>query len=366
MTYVDRLKALAARVPSTIDLLLTEEATKNALVMPFLAALGYDVFNPSEVIPEFSADVGTKKGEKVDYAIMRGSEIVMLVEAKAVKSALSIENATQLYRYFSVTKARIAVLTNGVVYKFFSDLDEPNKLDVKPFLEIDLRDLRENLIAELGRMTKDAFDLDTMLSSANELKYMREIRGVLERQLETPEEDFVKFLYTRANPSGRFTATAREQFTPLVKRAMGIFIADRVSDRLRVALAREDVETGRLPPEAAPVVDLAAEPEVANDEDHVTTDDEIEGYRVVRAIVCSVLARNRVQLRDAKSYCAVLCDDNNRKPICRLHFNRAQKYLGLFDDAKNETRQAITTVDEIYNFADALRATAAKYADPAA
>lgn len=124
-----RLSELQKRTIEHREVLLTEEAAKTALVMPFIQALGYDVFNPSEVVPEYVADVGTKKGEKVDYAIRRGDDIVMLIEAKPVKASLSIENASQLYRYFSVTKARIAVLTNGVVYRFFSDLDEPNKLD---------------------------------------------------------------------------------------------------------------------------------------------------------------------------------------------------------------------------------------------
>ncbi|MDQ3034754.1 MAG: type I restriction enzyme HsdR N-terminal domain-containing protein [Myxococcota bacterium] len=367
MTYLEKIKALASRVPQLKGMLKTEEATKNALVMPFIAALGYDVFDPSEVTPEFCADVGTKKGEKVDYAIKRGTEIVMLIEAKAVTERLSIENASQLYRYFSVTKARIAVLTNGVRYKFFSDLDEPNKLDAKPFLEIDLEDLRENLLSELGRLTKEHFNLEAMLSTANDLKYLREIRSVLEVQLETPDEELVRFLFTRASPSGRFTQAAREQFTPLVKRALGLFIADRVSNRLRVALAREDLVTGRLPPDEVPVPELIAAPEVEAEEisdlEHITTEDELEGFRIVRAIVCSELARKRIVMRDAKSYCAVLCDDNNRKPICRLHFNRAQKYIGLIDAERNEARYALTSVDDIYAHADALRAIAARYVE---
>jgi hypothetical protein len=66
-------------------------------------------------------------------------------------------------------------------------------------------------------------------------------------------------------------------------------------------------------------------------------------------------------MRDTQSYCGVLLDDNNRKPICRLHFNRGQKYLGVFDLQKNETRHPIGSVDDIYGFMEQLKATAASY-----
>ena len=141
MTFNDQIKALSQRVPNLKDHLKTEEATKNALVMPFIKALGYDVFNPQEVIPEFTADVGTKKGEKVDYAIMQDREITMLIECKKAKTDLSLADISQLYRYFTVTKARIAVLTNGVQYRFYTDLDAPNRMDSRPFLELDDQDI---------------------------------------------------------------------------------------------------------------------------------------------------------------------------------------------------------------------------------
>jgi len=356
MTYIEKIKTLADRAPKMLDHLQTEEATKNALVMPFIAALGYDVFNPMEVVPEFTADVAMKKGEKVDYAIKRGDEIVILVEAKKAGADLCEVHAGQLYRYFSVTNARISLLTNGLVYRFFSDLDEPNKMDVKPFLEIDLRNLKEDLLAELRKLTKESFDLETMLATANDLKYLREIRRVLDTEFKIPSEEFVRFFFSRANPTARFTQSAREQFTPLVAQAVNQFVADKVSDRLRAALERPTTatdETGAGPSDG----------DGENEDGIVTTEEELEGFRIVKAIVCSVLAANRVSFRDTKSYFGVLCDDNNRKPICRLHFNRSQRYVGLFNGAKNETRHALETIDGIYAFSDQLRETAKRYAE---
>lgn len=350
MTYMEKIKVLADRAPKMLGHLQTEEATKNALVMPFIAALGYDVFDPTEVVPEFTADVGTKKGEKVDYAIKRGSEIVILVEAKTAGGQLCDTHMSQLYRYFSVTNARIALLTNGFVYRFFSDLDEPNKMDSKPFLEVDLRDLREELLLELKKLTKEAFDLETMLATANDLKYLREIRRVLDSELKEPSEEFVRFFFARANPTGRFTQSAREQFSPLVGQALNQFVADKVSERLRAALERPKAPE---PPDAP----------LPEDEDRiVTTEEELEGFRVVKAICCGVLPAGRITFRDTKSYFGVLCDDNNRKPICRLHFNRTQKYIGLFDEAKAETRHALASTDDIYAFSEQLREAAGRYA----
>jgi predicted type IV restriction endonuclease len=354
MSFEDKLKSLAVKADSTASLLETEEATKNALVMPFIAALGYDVFDPTEVIPEFTADVGIKKGEKVDYVIKRGDDIVMLIEAKKVAAELDISHSSQLFRYFTVTKARIAVLTNGIVYRFFSDLEESNKMDEKPFLELNLLDLRESLINEVNKLSKSSFDLDNMLEAASDLKYMREIRATLERQLESPDEELVKFFFQQANPNGRFVQSAKEQFSRLVQRTLTGFISDKVGDRLRSALAREDASSRPSGP---------AEPEPASeasktDDGIVTTEEELEGFRIVKAIVCDLLAPERVTYRDGKTYFAVLVDDNNRKPLCRLHFNRSRKYVGTFDEQKTETRHAIDGLEGIYSLREVLRSTA--------
>ena len=360
MSFADRLAALAQRAPSLIDHLATEEATKNALVMPFIAALGYDVFNPQEVVPELTADVGVKKGEKVDYAIRQDGEVIMLVECKTAGVNLSDANMSQLFRYFSVTNARIAILTNGVLYRFYSDLEEPNKMDPRPFLELNLLDLREHHVAEVKKLAKGSFDLDRMLDAASELKYLRELHKVLAEQFEAPDTELVRFFYSKVNPDGRFIASAREQFSNLVPRAIQQFISERVSGRLRTALAQEDdVVTGRASDE--PVSDETQSSDAPRDSGVETTQEEIEAFHIVKSIVREAVAPNRIVHRDTKSYMGVLLDDNNRKPICRLHLNRSTWYLGVFDSDKNETRHEIESLDDIYKFASVLRETAKRY-----
>ena len=190
MEFLDRVMALATKVRQQKASIPTEEATKNAFVMPFISTvLGYDVFDPTEVIPEFTADVGIKKGEKIDYAIVKDDVVQILVECKKIGESLRPEHSSQLFRYFSVTNARIAVLTNGEVYQFYTDLDAPNKMDTKPFLVLDLADVDPTLIPELHKLSKDTFDLESIISSAGQLKYIGQIKRVLTAQFKNPEEE---------------------------------------------------------------------------------------------------------------------------------------------------------------------------------
>lgn len=363
MEFSELLAAMALKVQNQKNAILTEEATKNAFIMPFISTiLGYDVFNPLEVVPEFTADVGVKRGEKVDYAIMRDGEVQILIECKKSTEALRIEHASQLFRYFAVTNARIAVLTNGEVYQFYTDLDAPNRMDDKPFLVLDLSDIDETLIPELRKLTKDVFDLDSVINSAEELKYIGQIKRTMAAQFKEPHDDWIRFFTTRVY-DGAFTQKVREQFTTLVTKSAKQFLNDQVNDRLKTALSGSDFALSPTP-EAAEAVSSApaALDDLEQDSEIQTTLEELEGYQIVKAIACSEVKPQRVTHRDAKSYFAVLLDDNNRKPVARLHFNsRKQKYLGVFDAEKNETRHPIETLDEIYEHAAAIRESVVRH-----
>lgn len=360
MEIDNALAALAKKIKQNANLIETEEATKNAFVMPFLNnVLGYDVFDPSEVIPEFTADTGTKKGEKVDYAILKDGQVQVLIECKKHGETLSLKHASQLYRYFSVTNARIAILTNGVVYQFFTDLDAPNKMDEKPFLELDISDIDEHAIPELAKLTKEDFDISSVINAAGELKYLNQIKKVFAAQMVDPDDDFVRFFASKVY-EGVITQKVREQFYELTVKAFKQVLNDKVNDRLKSALAggieTKAVETSQ--PEEALDQEIGAE---EDDDKIITTEEEIEGYNVVRAILREVVEVGRIAARDTQSYFGVLLDNNNRKPLCRLHFNRTQKYLGILDENKKETRHPIDNIEEIFNFADDLKKAAAYY-----
>ena len=351
MEFIDQLTALSARAFKQKDIIKTEEATKNALVMPFIQALGYDVFDPLEVIPEFIADVGSKKGEKVDYAIVMGGKLSMLFECKGCGSNLNDCHASQLRRYFHVTTARISVLTNGTAYRFYSDLEEPNKMDEKPFMEINLLEIDPLILPELKKLTKNSFELDKMLLSANDLKYTREIKNFLEGEFFAPSPEFVKFILGNVY-TGLKTQPVIEQFTPIAKQAINLLINGRINDRLKSALTSDEEKAAEIEEEAAPA---------AKGTDVVTSRDELDGFYIVRAILHEVVDVSRVVHRDNKTYFGILLDDNNRKPLCRLHFNTSQKYLGLIAQDKTETRHPIQGLNEIYNYAAEIKETFGYY-----
>ncbi|HBO5587648.1 TPA: restriction endonuclease [Pseudomonas aeruginosa] len=360
MEFEEKLVSLAAKIRQQKSAIQTEEATKTAFVMPFIQmVLGYDVFDPLEVVPEFTCDIGTKKGEKIDYAILKDGEIQILIESKKIGEPLNINHASQLFRYFHVTNARISILTNGQVYKFFTDLDAPNKMDEKPFLELDILDIDDHAIPELQKLTKSAFDVESIISAAGELKYVGQIKRILASQFSQPDEEFVRLFASRVY-EGIITQKVRDQFTTLTKKACTQFLSDQVNDRLKSAI------TGGPQPilvaQAQPDQPADAEQTEPEEKDRVvTTAEEIEGYNIVKAIVRTEVDVKRIAPRDTQSYFGILLDDNNRKPIARLHFNRSQKYLGTFDAEKNETRHPINSLDDIFSHADALRATARSY-----
>lgn len=361
MSVDEKIAALSQRISKLKDTVETEEATKNAFIMPFISALGYDVFDPSQVIPEFTADVGVKKGEKVDYAIKRNGKIALLVECKPWRVDLCQAHTSQLYRYFSVTEARFAILTNGVRHWFYTDLDEPNKMDAKPFFEFDMLNFRPAQLEELSKFCNENFDVDTILNTASDLKYRSLLMKEISAELEKPCDELCRMLVGRVY-EGKLTSNVMSKFEPLVGQSIRDTIRELVNQKLSSAI--DDTSRAALPtssdapPASAAEGDGSSTGQVA---DIVTTDEERDAFNIVRAIVREVISVDRVHMRDAKSYCGVLIDDNNRKPLCRLHFNRGIKHVGLFDAEKNEERIRIDSLDEIFALAPRLKETALRY-----
>lgn len=340
MDFTDNLKMLADRITKVRNTIKTEEATKTALILPFIQALGYDIFNPMEVTPECDCDYGTKKGEKIDYTIFKDNTPIMIIECKHLTEDLSKHQA-QLFRYYHVSKAKFAVLTNGIKYKFFTDLETPNKMDDRPFFEVDMEDLKGTQIEKLKEFHRDNFNVDSILNTASELKYTTAIKNIIIAESKEPSEDFIKF-FTKQVYSGRLSKDIIEQFADIVKRAFSQFTNDYVNNRLKQAITPD-----------VPIVEAEQEqneqPEIKESK-VITTEEELQGYYIVKAIVAGKVDLSRIVYRDAQSYFAILFDDNNRKPVCRLHFNGCKKYIGVFDKDKNETKHLINTIEDIYNY----------------
>lgn len=318
-----------------------------ALIAPFIQALGYDIFNPTEVKPEFSADLpGIKQGERVDYAVLENGQPKILVEAKPYTTDLKSAEMGQLSRYFQATNARIGILTNGQTFLFYSDLDKPNLMDERPFAEINLFDLKSAPLEQIKQMSKAMFDIDTLLSTAERLKYLRGVKEQLKAELTDPSEWLVKEMAARVHSARRTSSQLLEKFKPIVVDAIKAYINDRINERLSSAMEadRAQVEVVDEPSDAA-----------SNDESGiVTTKEEYEGLYIIRAICASEIDPSRLTEKDTKTYCNVLLDNNSWKSVVRMHFNGSQKKLEIFDDAEPKM-VPLESVSSIYQVAERIR-----------
>ena len=351
MDFSDKLKQFSKRAEAIKGSLATEEATKTALIMPFFSLLDYDVFNPLEFVPEFVADVGIKKGEKVDYAIMKDNKPVILIEAKSVDDTLTKHDA-QLFRYFTVTEAKFAILTNGIVYKFYTDLEEKNKMDEKPFLEINILDMTDAQMAELKKFTKDSFDIDTIFNTASELKYTSLIKSQLTNQLNNPSDDFVRFIINDFY-TGVKTSNVVERFKPIVKKSLQQFVNDFMNDKIKSILANNEEKQVEEVTE-----DIEATEEIDTkdiDENRVvTTEEEIQGINIVKSILSEIVPIEDIDYKDVERYCGILYKNNTRKWICRLYFNSAKKSIIIAGEDKKATRYYIENINDIYKYKNEL------------
>ncbi len=212
-----------------------EEATKQALVLPLLDALGYDIWDPSEVCPEWEADFAVKKAgqkEKVDLAVFLNSVARIYFEVKSVECSLDGHEG-QLARYFNASPSvSLAVLTNGVEYRFYSDTAEMNLMDTQPF-HIARFDALDQGLDVLVRFQKSVFSADAIRDYARELNYTARIVEFLRAQLDLkdrePSEDFVRWILSREKISEKkVTASVVEVFSPIAKSALQVVLRDIV------------------------------------------------------------------------------------------------------------------------------------------
>ena len=342
--FRDDLKNLGKRVTSLKDNIATEEATKTSLIMPFFAGLGYDLFNPTEFVPEFTADVGIKKGEKVDYAIVLDGKPMILVEAKSINEPLT-KHDSQLFRYFGTTESKFGILTNGKEYKFFTDLDEPNKMDLTPFLTVDITKIKDSQFPELAKFHKDNFDVDKIISSASELKYLNNLKSYLNKEWESPSDDYVKYLLGEIY-DGMKTKQTIDKFQPVIKKGLNQYIQEKVNDKLNAAL-----KTSASPDEV--IVEENDEEVIIKDGgDIVTTPEELESYTIVKIVLKDLISLDRLFYRDNKSYFNILLDDNIRKWILRVRIGQNSSKIELNNEEK--TIHDIKSPIDIYNFSNEI------------
>jgi hypothetical protein len=301
-------------------------------------------------MPEFDCDINKKKGEKVDYAIMKGGSPVILIECKHCTQNLELHN-TQLRGYFAASKARFGVLTNGIEYRFYADLDKTNIMDEKPFMVLDMLNLSDHDIDQLKKFHKSYFNESKILSTAQQLQISLAIRQVINRNFENPSAKFTQYFVKETN-NGYYTAKQIEQYVPLVKKEIGSYIDDVISERLNKAKEQQTVEqTGGKPEPADKPKDTTE-----SNNGIVTTREELDAYNIVRSILRKEVDVSRITYKDCKTYFIINLDNTNRKWewIYRFYFN-AYKYISFpSENGKGEDKIWIKSLDEIFNHSDRL------------
>lgn len=351
MDFIDQIKQFSQRIESLKDSIQTEEATKTSMIMPFFAMLGYDVFNPQEFVPEFTADVGIKKGEKVDYAILLEGKPCILIEAKSVNENLE-KHDSQLFRYFGTTEAKFAILTNGIQYKFYTDLEQPNKMDVKPFLDINILDIKENQVAELKKFSKSTFDVDKIFDTASNLKYSTQFKAIFAEELQNPSDNFVS-LFVSAVYDGKKTQSVLEKFRPILKSSLNQYITENMNQKIQTALNAQE--------EKSEEIEETEKEETKPEHKIVTTQEELEAYFIIKNLLKESANINDITFKDNERYMAILYKNKTTKWICRLYFNTSTKYIAIPDINKKESRIAINNVYEIEKYKQELLDVLARY-----
>ncbi|MCI8312197.1 MAG: endonuclease [Lachnospiraceae bacterium] len=320
MDFIEKITQFYKRIEQIKDNICTEEATKTSIILPFFQLLGYDVFNPLEFVPEYTADSGTKKGEKVDYAIIVNGEPLILVETKSINTELLPKHTSQLFRYFTVTKAKFGILTNGIVYQFYSDLDEPNKMDSKPFLIFDLFNIKKDKIEELKNFQKDNLNIKNILNNASELKYRTMIKEVIAEQVQEPSDQMIKILIKNIYPGSKTQAIV-DKFRDVTKRAINEYMNDIISERLNALIIPDSVpQSITLPP-------------VKNETS--LTDEENETLDYIKNIINT---DEYIVYKKTSRYAYMQIGESSLKWICRVYMQKSRRLFSLhkFPDTNYE------------------------------
>ncbi|MGE7623551.1 type I restriction endonuclease [Viridibacillus sp. NPDC096237] len=357
--FSEQLRGLVKRIETLKDSITTEEATKTAIVMPFFQILGYDVFNPLEFSPEFTADVGIKKGEKVDYAILSDGVPLILIECKSITENLT-KHDSQLFRYFGTTSSKFSILTNGIEYKFFTDLEETNKMDTTPFFTFNILDIRDTHIQEIAKFRKESFDIENITSTASELKYLNALKSYLSIQFETPDEEFVKYLVNQIY-DGLKTKPLLEKFTPIIEKGLKQIITEKVNDKLNAAL--KSTGDSKVQVTINPEIDAAPSAEKNEDDGIVTTPEELESYSIVKVVLKDTISPDRIFYRDNRSYFNIMIDNNIRRWIVRVYFEKNRNYI-MLNDAPTDKERTILEFKQpidLVDYKDKLIETVSQY-----
>lgn len=364
MDFKDQIKHLSDKIANQKDNILNEEATKTSFIMPMIAALDYDVFNPFEVVPEMDCDL-TKRGDKIDYAIMKDNIPILLIECKHCRQNLDL-HSTQLAKYYAASNARFGVLTNGIEYRFYADLEKQNIMDEKPFLVVDMLNLTDTDIEQLKKFHKSYYNEQEILSTAQELQIIIQVKELLTKNFQNPDDEFTRYFVKCIN-DWKSSSKLIEQYKPIVKKSIASIINDIIADRLlNVAMKNgnstdehmQDVNVCNNAQTEHSETEKLPDGVVFQDKEKgiITTQEEIDAYNIVRSILRQYIDVKRIQFNDYKSYFTINLDGSMWWWICRLSLgNRKKRFCTPSDSYQSNEWVEIENIDDLFKYADKIK-----------
>lgn len=335
----DSLLKLKNKITVISDKLQTEESTKTAMVLPFIQMLNYDIFDPDQVIPEYNCDIVKNKGEKVDYALRVNNKIEIIIECKQLNVDLT-PHKNQLARYFVSTKAKYVILTNGVEYQFYSDLDNLNLMDELPFFTFDINNYDQSDIEILENFSNGKFNSNQIRESASKSKLTAGILNNIQINLESPTLDILK-IFTKNVYKGRYTDASIPKLTELFQEALALYIENKTGKTVNNQATPPEIITSKIQ----------------------TTDEELTAYYIVKAIAQRVLPPEDIIMKDQVAKCNILYKNNNTLPIVKLYFNDTHNLQIELFDKEEPIKVAINSVNDIYDFENNIIKTCEKYSE---
>lgn len=312
MEFIEKVRNHAKRVMEHKGFASTEEATKTSLILPFLQMLGYDVFNATQVIPEYVADWAEKKGEKVDYTIKVGNKTVMLIECKQVNDPLDVSKENQLANYFHhLQDCNVGVLTNGIVYKFYTDLNAENIMDSEPFFVFDFTSYKEWQIKRLEMFSlENITKTDEINNDIIKTRNFVAVTRFLKKEMSEPSDELIKLAIKQMPFIKKASEPIIEEFKDHFKKAHLQNQQDYFDAQISRLKEAQQAEQEQKPVDSAP-----AKPTF------ITSIEELQALAVIKSMLWNIVPAEKICLRDAENHCDISYATTGWPRIVRLYFN---------------------------------------------
>ena len=310
------IRILSSTIENIKQLVDTEEGTKGSFILPFLQCLEYNVFNPLELKAECIADIGAKKGEKVDYVIYNEDEPIIAIECKKWTENLD-NHHNQLVRYFHTTKVKIAILTNGIIYKFFSDFNEPNILDSEPFFTFNVCKFTDSDLAFLNNFTKNNFNFNALKTYVDKINYRFKVKNEIINLFTNPDKDLITYLIKKCGYV-RVTEKIYNECEPLIKEILEEIL---IPKSIQVKNETESIKV---------------EKKVK------TTEEELEVYELIK----NSFPEYNITYKDNLNWFSITLDNTTRKIIAKVKFLKTKNQL-IIDKDTFEFKDSLIITPEL-------------------